>query len=64
MYRVTPKRRIRRIEDNSEDERFRMIRYKLELCRESDDELWYELIETYRDDLRILKELDKNNRRF
>jgi len=64
MYRVIPKRRIRRIEDNSEDERFLIIRYMLELCRESDDELWHELIETYREDSQILKELNKSNRRF
>lgn len=59
MYREVPKRSIRRIEDTPENERFRIMKYTLELCRESDDELWRELMSVHLEDLKALNELNQ-----
>lgn len=54
MYKLVPKHTIKRIEDTSENEEFRIMKLTLELVKESDDELWKELILLHLDDMRIL----------
>lgn len=58
MYELVPKRTIRRIEDIAENEEFRIMKFTLELAKESDDELWKELILLHLDDLKILDSED------
>lgn len=58
MYKLVPKRTIRRIEDTAENEEFRIMKLTLELAKESDDELWKELIMLHLDDLKILNSED------
>ena len=58
MYKLVPKRTIRRIEDAAENEEFRLMKLTLELAKESDDELWKELIMLHLDDLKILNSED------
>ena len=58
MYKFVPKRTIKRIEDTAENEEFRIIKLTLEFAKESDDELWKELILLHLDDIRILNSKD------
>lgn len=58
MYKLVPKRTIRRIEDTAENEEFRIMKLTLELAKESDDEMWKELILLHLDDLKILNSED------
>lgn len=58
MYKFVPKRTIKRIENNDEDEEFRIMKLTLELAKESDDELWRELVHLYLDDMRMLNSQD------
>ncbi len=58
MYKVVPKRTIKRIENMDEDEEFRIMKLTLELAKESDDELWRELILLHLDDMKILNSED------
>ena len=59
MYKLVPKRIIKRVENTNENEEFRMMKLTLELAKESDDELWRELILLHLDDLKILNSKDK-----
>lgn len=54
MYKLVPKRTIKRIEDTDENEEFRTMKLTLELAKESDDELWKGLVMLHLDDMRIL----------
>lgn len=54
MYKFVPKRTIRRVEDTAENEELRIMKLTLALAKESDDELWKELIMLHLDDTRIL----------
>lgn len=58
MYKFVPKHTIKRIENNDEDEEFRIMKLTLELAKESDDELWKELILLHLDDMRMLNSED------
>lgn len=58
MYKLVPKRTIKRIEDTAENEEFRIMKLTLELAKESDDEMWKELILLHLDDLKILNSED------
>lgn len=58
MYKLVPKRTIRRFEDTAENEELRIMKLTLELAKESDDELWKELILLHLDDMRILNSED------
>lgn len=58
MYKLVPKRTIRRIEDTAENDELRIMKLTLELAKESDDELWKELILLHLDDMRILNSED------
>ncbi|MGN0676955.1 MAG: hypothetical protein ACI4K5_04355 [Ruminococcus sp.] len=51
---------IKRIENTEENEAFRIMKFTLELARESDDELWRKLIILHLDDIKILKGKDGN----
>ena len=59
MYKLGPKRIIKRVENTNENEEFRMMKLTLELAKESDDELWRELILLHLDDMKILNSKDK-----
>lgn len=59
MYKLVPKRIIKRVENTNESEEFRMMKLTLELAKESDDELWRELILLHLDDMKILNSKDK-----
>ena len=59
MYKLVPKRTIKRMENANENEEFRMMKLTLELAKESDDELWRELILLHLDDIKILNSKDK-----
>lgn len=59
MYKLVPKRIIKRMENANENEEFRMMKLTLELAKESDDELWRELILLHLDDMKILNSKDK-----
>ena len=54
MYKLVPKRIIKRLADTEEAEELRMTKLTLELAKESDDELWRALILLHMDDLNIL----------
>lgn len=58
MYKLVPKRIIKRIENMDENEELRIMKLTLELAKESDDELWKELILLHLDDMRILNSED------
>lgn len=58
MYKLVPKRTIKRIENMDEDEEFRIMKLTLELASEADDELWKELILLHLDDMKILNSED------
>ena len=58
MYNLVPKRIIKRIENMDENEELRIMKLTLELAKESDDELWKELILLHLDDMRILNSED------
>lgn len=58
MYKLVPKRTIKRIENMDENEELRIMKLTLELAKESDDELWKELILLHLDDMRILNSED------
>ncbi len=64
MYKYVPKRTIKRIENNDEDEEFRIVKLALELAKEADDEMWKELVMLHLDDMRMLNSEDgeKNKR--
>lgn len=47
------------MENANENEEFRMMKLTLELAKESDDELWRELILLHLDDIKILNSKDK-----
>lgn len=59
MYKLVPKRIIKRVENTNENEEFRMMKLTLELAKESNDELWRELILLHLDDMKILNSKDK-----
>ena len=70
MYKLVPKRIIKRLADTEEAEELRMTKLTLELAKESDDELWRALLLLHLDDLNILnskegerirKKLEKNS---
>ena len=54
MYKLVPKRIIKRLADTEEAEELRMTKLTLELAKESDDELWRALLLLHLDDLNIL----------
>ena len=54
MYKLVPKRIIKRLADTEEAEELRMTKQTLELAKESDDELWRALLLLHLDDLNIL----------
>lgn len=54
MYKLVPKRIIKRLADTEEAEELRMTKLTLELAKESDDELWRALILLHLDNLNIL----------
>ena len=54
MYKLVPKRIIKRLADTEEAVELRMTKLTLELAKESDDELWRALILLHLDDLNIL----------
>lgn len=58
MHKLVPKHTIRRIEDTAENEELRIMKLTLALAKESDDELWKELILLHLDDMRILNSED------
>lgn len=58
MHKFVPKHTKRRIEDTAENEELRIMKLTLELAKESDDELWKELIMLHLDDMRILNSED------
>lgn len=58
MYKLVPKCTIRRIADAAENEEFRTMKLILELAKETDDEMWKELIMLHLDDLKILNSED------
>ena len=58
MYKLVPKHTIKRIENMDENEELRIMKLTLELAKESDDELWKELILLHLDDMRILNSED------
>lgn len=58
MYKLVPKRTIKRIENTDENEELRSMKQSLELARESDDEMFKELIMLHLDDMRILNSED------
>lgn len=58
MYKLVPKRTIKRIENTDENEELRSVKLSLELARESDDEMFKELIMLHLDDMRILNSED------
>ena len=61
MYKLVPKRIIKRLADTEEAEELRMTKLTLELAKESDDELWRALLLLHLDDLNILnsKEVER-----
>lgn len=58
MYKLVPKRTIKRIENMYENEELCIMKLTLELAKESDDELWKELVMLHLDDMRILNSED------
>ena len=58
MYKLVPKRTIKRIENMDEDEEFRIMKLTLALAKEADDKLWKELILLHFDDMKILNSED------
>lgn len=58
MKHLVPKRTIKRIENNDENEELRTRKLELELASESDDEQWRELVQLHFDDMRILNSED------
>lgn len=58
MYKLVPKRTIKRIENTTENEEFRIMKLTLELAKEADDELWKELVMLHLYDIRILNSED------
>lgn len=54
MYKLVPKRIMKRLADTEEAEELRMTKLTLELAKESDDELWRALLLLHLDDLNIL----------
>lgn len=54
MYKLVPKRIIKRLADTEEAEELRMTKLTLELAKESDDKLWRALLLLHLDDLNIL----------
>ncbi len=58
MYKLVPKRTIKRIEDTAETEELRIMKLTLALAKEADDEMWKELIMLHLDDMKILNSED------
>lgn len=58
MKHLVPKRTIKRIENNDENEELRTRKLELELASESDDEQWRELVQLHFDDMSILNSED------
>ncbi len=58
MYKLVPKRTIKRIEDTAETEELRIMKMTLTLAKESDDQMWKELIMLHLDDMKILNSED------
>lgn len=58
MYKLVPKHTIKRIENMDENEELRIMKLTLELAKESDAELWKELVMLHLDDTRILNSED------
>ena len=59
MYKLVPKRIIKRLADTEEAEELRMTKLTLELAKESDDELWRALLLLHLDDLNILNSKER-----
>ena len=58
MYKLVPKRTIKRIESMDENEELRIMKLTLALAKEADDEMWKELVMLHLDDTRILNSED------
>lgn len=59
MYKIVPKRTIKRIENIDENEELRIMKQTLALAKEADDEMWKELVMLHLDDMRILNSEDE-----
>jgi len=60
-YKAVQKRTISRKEQTEEVTELRNMIFALELCRESDEELWKQLIMLHLDDLKMLKDRETKN---
>ena len=58
MYKLVPKRTIRRIEDTAENEELRIMKLTLALAKEANDKMWKELVMLHLDDMKILNSED------
>lgn len=54
LYKAVPKKTIKRLEETEQCPELENMIIMLELCRESNDVLWKQLILLHLDDLRIL----------
>ena len=55
QYQAVPKRNIKRLDEIKRNVKLEQIILMLELCRESDEELWKQLILLQLDDLKLLE---------
>lgn len=58
MYKLVPKRTIRRIEDIAENEELLKRKLEIDIASESDDEHWKELVHLHLVDMSILNSED------
>ena len=58
--KYVPKRTITRLEEFCEDFELQNIKIMLELCKETDDDLWKQLILLHLDDLQVLNSKEGN----
>lgn len=63
QYKAVPKRTIKRLEETEQYPELEDMIIMLELCRESDEALWKQLILLQLDDLKILKGREKKNQK-
>ena len=59
-YEAVQKRTIKRLENTEEKAELNQMIFILELCRESDEDLWKQLILLQLEDLKILKGKEGN----
>ncbi|GEM_PF-503569 len=59
-YQAVPKRTIKRLEYAQENDELKRMIFILELCRESNDDLWKQLVLLHLQDLKILKGREGN----